>query len=94
MILYTCGNKDACSSLPAGGGHPCGRAARALRQAGHEFEIRPMAGRRFRRGSIQRERQVIFDLTGQGLVPVLVLDDGEVIAGSGTIVDWAATTRG
>jgi glutathione S-transferase len=34
-------------------------------------------------------RREVKRLTGEGFVPVLVLDDGEVIAGSKSIVAWA-----
>ncbi|MCB0866851.1 MAG: glutathione S-transferase domain-containing protein, partial [Solirubrobacterales bacterium] len=34
-------------------------------------------------------RDEVKDLSGQENVPILVLDDGEVISGSGTIADWA-----
>ena len=40
MILYTCGQKKAMASL----GHACGRAAKALDQAGYEYEIRDLPG--------------------------------------------------
>jgi hypothetical protein len=42
VILYTCGQEKALGSL----GHPCGRAARALDQAGYEYEIRDLTGYR------------------------------------------------
>ena len=42
MILYTCGQEKSLASL----GHPCGRAAKALDQAGYEYEIRPLPGYR------------------------------------------------
>jgi hypothetical protein len=42
VILYTCGQEKALGSL----GHPCGRAARALDQAGYEYEIRDLPGYR------------------------------------------------
>jgi glutathione S-transferase len=34
-------------------------------------------------------RKVVRDLSGQQKVPVLRLDDGEIITGSGEIVAWA-----
>jgi hypothetical protein len=42
VILYTCGQKKAMASL----GHACGRAAKALDEAGYEYELRdlPVAG--------------------------------------------------
>ena len=41
MILYTCGQKTSTPAL-----HPCGKAAKALSDAGHEFEIRTVGGYR------------------------------------------------
>ena len=42
MILYTCGQKKSHASI----GHPCGRAAKALDEAGYEYEIRDLPGYR------------------------------------------------
>ncbi len=87
MILYTCGQK---TNTPAV--HPCGKAARALREAGYEFEIRTVRGYRLMPwtwASRSRDRAGIRELTGRNEVPVAVLDDGEVISGSGTIARWA-----
>lgn len=39
--------------------------------------------------SRSRDRAEIRDLSGSDEVPVLVLDEGEVISGSGTIARWA-----
>ena len=39
------------------------------------------------------KRQEIVDLTGQQDVPVLVTDDGSIIAGSQAIVAWARELR-
>lgn len=69
--------------------HPCGRAAKALDDFGHSYELRVVGGfksvplsRRGRRNEIRR-------LTGQDDVPVLVPDEGDPIQGSGKIVEWA-----
>jgi glutathione S-transferase len=35
-----------------------------------------------------RDRAEVERLSGQRAVPILVLDDGETISGSGKIVDW------
>jgi Glutathione S-transferase, N-terminal domain len=69
-------------------GHPCGKAHRALTEAGHAPEVqrtygcagtdRLFAGRR----EVKR-------LTGNHKVPTLVLDDGTVIDGSEAIIGWA-----
>ena len=87
MILYTCGQKKAMASV-----HPCGRAAKALDQAGYEYEIRALPGYRFLPwtwGERKTGRAEVEALTGQIGVPVLVLDEGRAIVGSGEIVDWA-----
>ena len=85
MILYTCNKKK---SVPAM--HPCGRAAKALDDAGHEYEIKTVDGYKLmpwtRRGEARAE---IKRLSGQSDVPILVLDGGDVVSGTGTIVDWA-----
>ncbi len=85
MRLYTCGQRDHGAAL----GHPCGRAAKALREAGHEVEIEAVEGYRLLPWTRRGKREAIRELSGQEDVPVLVLDDGEVITGSGTIVRWA-----
>ena len=85
MLLYTCGQKDKQASI----GHPCGRAAKALRNAGHEFDIETVEGYRLMPWTRRGKRDKIRELSGQEDVPVLVLDDGEVLSGTGTIVSWA-----
>ena len=86
MKLYTCGQGDHAANL----GHPCGRAAKALSDAGYEPEMIKVGGYRlmpWTRGGDTRAE--IERISGQKNVPVLVLDDGEVISGSGTISRWA-----
>jgi glutathione S-transferase len=88
MILYTCGQKKALGSL----GHPCGRAAKALDNAGYEYELRSVGGYRFvpwTRPSRNKDRAEIKALSGTNEVPVLILDDGTVISDSSKIVRWA-----
>jgi glutaredoxin len=88
VILYTCGQKKAYASL----GHACGRAAKALDEAGYEYEIRAMPGYRLMPwtwGERRSGRKEVEELTGQINVPVLVLDEGKPVVGSGKIVDWA-----
>lgn len=88
MVLYTCGQKvNGPASL-----HPCGKAGKALRQAGHEFEIKPVGGYRLMPWtwpSRSQDRAEVKELSGTREVPILVLDDGEVISGSGGITTWA-----
>jgi glutathione S-transferase len=70
--------------------HPCGVAAKALDDAGHEYEPKVVGG--FKRIPFSRRgrRREIVSLTGQEDVPVLLLDDGTAVHGSGRIADWAA----
>ena len=89
MILYTCGQKTHLGSL----GHPCGKAGKALDRAGYEYELRVVGGYRLMPwtwGSRDEERAEVRKLSGTNEVPILVLDDGEVISGSGTIARWAS----
>jgi glutathione S-transferase len=93
VVLYTCSFEKAGGGLPVPFAHPCGRAAKALDDAGHEYEIKQVKGGTMRvwtwpsRG---RDRAEVERLSGQRAVPILLLDDGEVIIGSGDIVSWAA----
>jgi glutathione S-transferase len=92
VVLYTCANGTAFGGLPGPIAHPCGKAAKALEDAGHAHECKQVNG-----GSLMlwtwptraRDRAEVERLSGQRSVPILVLDDGEVIAGSGAIVRWA-----
>lgn len=85
VILYTCGAKKDAPLL-----HPCGKAAKALDNAGHEYELKTVPGYKLlpwtRRGDGRAE---IERLSGQSDVPILILDDGEIVTGTGTIVNWA-----
>lgn len=99
MRLYVCpigprfGALPGIGALPGPVAHPCGRASHALDQAGHAYEVVTVQG-----GSLKpwtwprraRDRAEVKRLSGQRAVPILVLDDGEVIAGSGAISAWAA----
>lgn len=88
MILYTCGQKTSAGKL----GHPCGRAGDALDEAGYEYELKTVRGYRLMPWtwpSRSRDRAEVKRLSGTNEVPILVLDEGEVISGSGEIVRWA-----
>jgi glutathione S-transferase len=82
--------------LPAPIAHPCGRAAKALDDAGHSYEWKKVKG-----GALKfwtwparaRDRAEIEKLSGQRAVPILLLDNGDVVAGSGAIVRWAQETE-
>ena len=89
MKLYVCWGTF--SPAPRPGGHPCGTAYHALRDAGHDPEVIRSYGltalpEMFNRTEGRRE---VKRLTGSNTVPVLVTDDGEVVADSKRIVAWA-----
>jgi hypothetical protein len=89
MKLYVC--YGTFTTTPRPGGHPCGNAHRALRQAGHHPEVIRSYGLGvlpdvFNRTAGRRE---VKRLTGSFMVPVLVTDSGEVISESGAIERWA-----
>ncbi len=88
MLLYTCGiaYKDVPGPIPM---HPCAKALKALDAAGHVYEHRKVRGLRGKPWTLKGNREEIERISGQKLVPVLVLDDQTVIAGSGEIVKWA-----
>lgn len=77
---------------PRPGGHPCANAYRALRDAGHDPEVRKVhglgVGPRFWHWTTEGRREVE-ELTGSTMVPVLVTDDGEVVNESMRIIRWA-----
>ena len=92
MVLYVCADGTSFGSLPAPVAHPCGRAAVALDRAGHSYELKKVKGGTLKFWtwpSRAKDRAVIEQLSGQRAVPILVLDDGEVLTGSGRIVEWA-----
>lgn len=88
MILYTCGQKKNGPAVM----HPCAKAAKALDAAGYTYELRPVGTYRLMPwtwGRRDEERAEVRRLSGTNEVPILVLDDGEVISGSGAITRWA-----
>lgn len=89
MKLYVCWGTF--TTTPRPGGHPCGNAHRALREAGHDPEVVKSYGLGVLPEVFNKTpgRQEVKRLTGQLGVPVLVTDDGEVIGESGEIVAWA-----
>jgi hypothetical protein len=80
---------------PRPGGHPCANAHEALVAAGHHPEVvRTYGFAPF--GALNVGRRAVKEKTGQWWVPVLELDDGELIVDSSDIVAWAganAATR-
>ncbi len=90
MRLFVC--YGTWKPAPRPGGHPCGRAYHALRDAGHDPEvvrsyglgILPDTPFNDTYGHKEAKR-----LTGSSVVPVLELDDGQVVSGSREIAAWA-----
>ena len=92
MKLYTCPFGKHGASAPGPLAHPCGRAAKALDEAGHAYELEKVKGGLgmfWTWPTRARDRAEIERLSGQRGVPILVLDNGGVISGSREIVKWA-----
>ncbi len=88
VILYTCGQKTHGPGLA----HPCSKAGNALDAAGYEYDVKTVSGYRlavWTWGTRKADRTEVRELSGTDEVPLLVLDDGEGISGSGTIARWA-----
>ena len=88
MKLYIC---YGTFPSPRAGGHPCKNAYEALREAGHEPELVKTYGLGLLPEGVNAKagRGEVIEKTGQKIVPVLELDDGETIYPSQKIVDWA-----
>ena len=89
MKLYVCWG--TWKAAPRPGGHPCGVAYEALRDAGHDPEVVKSYGLGLLPDFMNRTggRQQAKRLTGKTTVPVLVTDDGEVVSDSERIAEWA-----
>ncbi len=89
MKLYVCWGTFKIAPRP--GGHPCGSAYHALREAGHDPEVVKAYGLAALPDALNQTsgRREVKRLTGKTTVPVLVTDEGEVIADSKKIVAWA-----
>ena len=91
MLLYTCPGGTSGGSMPIVQ-HPCGKAAKALDDAGLAYELRTVKG-----GSLKPwtwpargdDRAEVERLSGQRSVPILVVDAETVVTGSGPIAAWA-----
>jgi glutathione S-transferase len=92
MILYTCTDGKSFGGLPGPIAHPCGRAAKALDDAGQSYELKQVPGGALKFWTWPKrasDRAEVERLSGQRSVPLLVLDDGRLVVGSGAIVRWA-----
>jgi glutathione S-transferase len=97
VILYVCAEGTSFGGLPGPLAHPCGRAAKALDDGGHSYELRKVKGGKLKLWTLParaHDREEIERLSGQRDVPILVLDDGGVVTGSGAIVGWAREHAG
>jgi hypothetical protein len=89
MKLYVC--YGTFTAAPRPGGHPCGNAYKALKEAGHEPEVIRSYGFGLLPDLFNQTpgRKEVKRLTSNNWVPVLVTDDETVIQGSHKIADWA-----
>ena len=90
MKLYVC--YGTWKSAPRSGGHPCGTAYHALKDAGYDPEVKRAGGLGIFPKAVNdlwSGRREVRQLTGNSWVPALVKDDGEVIQGSREIAQWA-----
>ncbi|MEA2387896.1 MAG: hypothetical protein QOG41_669 [Thermoleophilaceae bacterium] len=88
MKLYVCWGTFR---SPRPGGHPCGNAYRALRDAGYEPEVIKSYGLGLLPDALNQTegRKEVKRLSGDTWVPLLVTDDGEVVKDSKKIAAWA-----
>jgi hypothetical protein len=89
MKLYVC--YGTWKPAPRPGGHPCGVAHEALKDAGYAPEVKRAYGLGMFPDAFNATagRREVKRLTGNHWVPALVTDDGTVIQGSREIKDWA-----
>ena len=92
MKLYVCWGtfpvpwpRRGASWRPAA--HPCKKAHDALKDAGYSPEVVKSYGFSFL-PDLTKGRKEATQLTGESYVPVLVLDDGEVVADSENIAGF------
>ncbi len=92
MKLYVCWG----TFQTFGPGHPCRNALDALRAAGHEPDVIRSYGWGLLPMSLNRSpgRRLAQRETGKSWLPLLVTDDGAVVAGSKAIAAWAETNDG
>jgi glutathione S-transferase len=72
--------------------HACRKAHDALDAAGHSYETNVFDKNRPFGLFTHGKRPELKRMTGQEKLPVLELDDGSMITGSGDIVAWAQRT--
>lgn len=87
MKLYVCHGTFTVAPRP--GGHPCGAAYKALKEAGYDPEVEKVGGWKILPDAFNQGRREVKKLTGSITVPVLVTDEGEAIPESSDIIAWA-----
>jgi hypothetical protein len=90
MKLYVCWTTMQTPRPPHG--HPCHNAHEALRMAGYYPEVIKVRGLGIGPGFLHwvtDGRREVERISGQRAVPVMVTDDGEVVADSRRIIEWA-----
>jgi hypothetical protein len=92
MKLYVCyGTRKP---APRPGGHPCGNAYHALRDAGHDPDVQRCYGLGALPAFLILNQtpggREVKRLTGSHRVPALATDDGTVSSGSRQLIEWAA----
>ena len=89
MKLFVC--YGTWKPAPRPGGHPCGVAYHALKDAGYDPKIIRAYGSGLLPGIFNRTpgRKEVKELVGNYWVPVMVTEDGTIIQGSKEIVGWA-----
>ena len=88
MKLYVC---YGTFPSPRPGGHPCRNAHEALKDAGYDPQVVRTYGLGVLPDAVNKVtgRGEVMEKTGQKWVPVLELDDGEVVCTSKKIEAWA-----
>ena len=88
MKLYVCWGTFTATPRP--GGHPCGNAYRALKEAGHDPEVVKSYGWSVLPDALNATagRKEAKTLTGSNQFPLILTDDGEAISESYNIVEW------
>jgi glutathione S-transferase len=84
IILHVCHIKDGGPPF-----HPCRRAAGALDDAGVEYRLEVFDRNRPMGLFTTGKRPELKRLSGQEKLPVLELQDGTTVNGSGDIIAWA-----
>jgi hypothetical protein len=89
MKLYVC--YGTWEPAPRPGGHPCGHAYHALKDAGYEPEVVKAYGLGMLPEALNQTsgRKEVKRLTGNHWVPALVTDNETVIQGRAEIEAWA-----